>query len=138
MEKYSLKKIDTDDIKYFSIQLGLMPGYDKKPEYPLSKVQELYQNYLQKKLNKKLFVFPVKITPCSFVYGFQSNDKTICNTESAVEIQGEIMREHHQHIFEDNEILLKEIVHIAHYLGDHIQQKRVHIQFQNKKYILEL
>jgi hypothetical protein len=139
MKQYSLKKINNSDIKYFIISLGLLPGYDtNKAFYTQEKVVGLYTKWIQKRLENNQIIFPGKLIPIEFIYGFKNDKKNIiCNSENAIEIQGEIIRSHCKDIFDDNDILLKIVVELATMLGNEIQQERVHITFNNQKYILE-
>ena len=138
MKKYSFKKVNNDDIKYFSIQLGLLPGYDKKQKsYNMETVLGVYEKWIKTRIENNKVIFAAKITPINFVYGFKNKKHTICNSENAVEIQGEVIRDYCEDIFDNNEQLLKIILELASLLGNELNQERVHMVFNNQKYILE-
>ena len=137
MEKYLLKKIDKENIKYFSINVGLKPGYISDSEYALENIFELYESWLKKRIQKKLITFPVKITPTYFLYPFKDNTSTIINNESAVEIHGEIINKYCPTIFQDDKELLKIIRTLAEKIARELKQKRIHIILNDEKYILE-
>lgn len=138
MKKYKLKKINSANIKHFSISLGLLPGYDiNKESHTYEVVSESCKKWIREGLENSDTIFPVKIIPSKFVYGFRQNKNIICNSENAVEIQGEIMREYCEDIYDDNKRLLTIIKSLAVFLGKTVEQERIHIEFLGKKYILE-
>lgn len=137
MKEYQITNIPHSDIKEFSITLGLLPGYKlENIESSIDDVLVIYKDWIQKRLTENNYIFPAKITPCYFVYGFKRDRDIINNSENAVEIQGEILKEHCPD-FGNNEILLNTINELASLLENRLKQKRVHIQFMNQKYILE-
>lgn len=131
-------KIKNEDIKYFTIKCGLLPGYNKNNiEYTFSEAQEICKNWIEKRLDENKVVFGFEIIPTSFVYGFKNNEKIICNSEKSIQIQGEIIREYCENIFESNQEIEKIILDLAEELSVKLEQKRVHINFENQKIILE-
>ena len=137
MKKYTLNKVDINNIKYFSIEIGLLPGYTKGTEHTLTDVIDIYKNWLKYRLENSLITIPIKITLANFVYGFNSNKKNIIINENAVSINGEIIREYCPNIFNDNNKLFEIIIEIATIIGQKLEQERVHIIFNNQKYILK-
>lgn len=137
MKEYQITNVSHSDIKEFSITLGLLPGYESKNiEYSIDHVLVIYKDWIQKRLTENNYIFPAKITACYFVYGFKRGENIINNLENAVEIQGEILKDHCPD-FENNEILLNTTKELASLLGNKLKQERVHIQFMNQRYILE-
>ncbi|MFT6910851.1 MAG: hypothetical protein ACJATX_000275 [Candidatus Paceibacteria bacterium] len=138
MKNYSLKKIDSENIKYFTITCGLLPGYNSENEsYSQEKIVSSYKEWIQKRLSLGEVIIPGKIFPGKFVYGFKGENGVTCNSEDAIEIQGEIIREYCPEIFDINEALLKVVIDLATTLGNIAEQERVHITFMNEKYLLE-
>lgn len=138
MKNYSLKKINNGDIKYFTISLGLLPGYDlNNDSYSLETIVDAYKGWIQEKLSEKEISFPGKILTGKFIYGFKDGQKVISNSEDAVEIQGEIIRNYCSEIFENDKALLDIITDLAKTLGNTVGQERVHVTFMDDKYILE-
>lgn len=137
MNNYQLRKIENNDIKYFTINLGLMPGYEKTNEYTIDDAIAHIEKWISERLNNNEPSFPFKITPTFFVYGFQDKEKAVINSESAIEIHGEIIREYCLDIFDDDVKLLEIITDFGKSLGTVLEQQRIHIQFNGEKYILE-
>lgn len=132
-----MTNISNSDIKEFSITLGLLPGYKSENiESSIDDVLVIYKDWIQKRLTENNYIFPAKVTPCYFVYRFKKDTNIINNSENAVAIQGEIIKEYCPD-FEHNETLLNVIKDLASLLGSALEQQRVHIRFMNQKYILE-
>jgi hypothetical protein len=139
MKDYALIKIDSADIKYFTISLGLLPGYDSNNiEYPFEKTLSIYEKWVQQRIKDNHYIFAAKVIPSNFVYGFKnSQGKIITNSEKAVDIQGEILRKYCID-FDNNDTLMIEIKNLALVLGNSLEQERIHVHFNNQKYILEV
>ena len=136
MKQYTLNKIQNNNQKYFTIELGLLPGYKKGTEYTILDVINIYEDWLKDRINNNLMAIPAKVTPTKFIYGFKSTE-IIINSENAVSIQGEVIRKYCPEIFDDNEKVLKIIIALAEKLGKGLKQERIHITFHSQKYILE-
>jgi hypothetical protein len=138
MKQYIVKKIELTDIKYFSISVGLLPGYDNaKQEYSVSIATTEFNKWIQERLENNQYVFAAKVIPISFMYGFKNKgDIIINNNEKAIEFQGEVIREYCID-FDNDRKLLTIISELASRIGNTCKQERVHIMFNNQKYILE-
>lgn len=77
------------------------------------------------------------MTQGNFIYGFKDEKENKIINETSVEIHGEIMRRHFPEMFDHDDMIFEKIHGCATYLGNELQQERVHIMFNNKKYILE-
>lgn len=137
MKTYTLTKIPADTILYFSITCGLMPGYKNQKPYSFDKAQLTYQHWIQERLEQNLPIFAATLTESSLVYGFRNESNEIVNnTEPAVLINGEIIRGYCPTLFDNHSALLDIVVELASKLGTELDQERVHIMFNNQKYIL--
>lgn len=137
MNTYTVEKVSSKDIKYFTITMGLLPGYDGKEEYTFEHVISLIKEFIAKELEQSTSPFPLKITRGHFVYGFKDEEENTVINESSIEIHGEIVRKHFSEIFDNDEQLLEKIFEFSSFLGNKLEQKRVHLIFNNQKYILE-
>jgi len=137
MKTYQVEKVNSKDIKYFTITMGLLPGYDGKEEYTFEHVISLIKEFIAKELEQSTSPFPLKISRGNLVYGFKDEEENTVINESSIEIHGEIMRKHFTVIFDDDTKLLEKINEFSSYLGNELHQERIHIQFNNQKYVLQ-
>lgn len=52
MKTYQVEKVNSQDIKYFTINMGLLPGYSGKEEYTFEHVILLIKEFITKELEK--------------------------------------------------------------------------------------
>lgn len=134
-----LKKISSEDIKYASINIGLKEGYKSQAiEYTYEEVLKIYKEWIVHRLEVGGIVLPAFIETGYFVYGFIDKHKNqVSNSEKAVKINIEIIKEYCIDIFYDDKKILDLILDLARNFGIRLKQERVHIEFNKNKYILE-
>lgn len=139
MKKYTISKLPIAHVKHASITLGLREGYiSNSKEHVYDTVLNTYKEWIANQLQEGDVFFPAFIETGYFVYGFLDSGKNqVCNSERAVKINIEINKEYHQDIFDSNDDILSIITALAGQIGSQLKQERVHIEFNNNKYILE-
>ena len=124
--------------KRFIIDLGLRPGYEQNAKsFTIEDVKQWYADWQQKRAKTNEPYFAGIITATNFVYVHKENKTTKSEHEPSVRIEGEITKEYHGHIFNDEEKTLEIIFDLASHLGTQGKQERIHIMFNQKFFVLQ-
>lgn len=124
--------------KRFFIDLGLRPGYDEdKAPFSIEDVKEWYMVWQKDRVERELPHFAGIVTSTNFVYAFKSDGEVKGMHEPSVRIEGEITKEHHGALFDNQEEIMEIIFDLANTLGVHAKQERVHIMFGDKFFVME-
>lgn len=125
--------------KRFLIDSGLRPGYDEsKPPYQVSDVITCYMEWQAQRVRSAEPSFAGVVTQTNFVYALKDGDRVNGTHEPAVRIEGEITKEYHGAIFDDDEAILTAIFDLATHVGRLTEQLRVHVFFNERFFVLDL
>lgn len=126
-------------VKKFTIDLGLLPGYDtSKAPHTQEEVLGWYVDWQKERAEKDLPYFAGIVLPSNFAYAYKEQGKVIGISEPACRIEGEVNTEHHEEIFKDHLKVLEIIFELAQYIGSRAEQERVHVEYVGKFFVLEV
>jgi hypothetical protein len=124
--------------KRFLIDLGLRPGYEEnETPFSVEDIKEWYMRWQKDRAEKNEPYFAGIITSTNFVYAFKDGEEVKGMHEPSVRIEGEITKEYHGAIFDNEEECLKVIFDLAKMLGANAKQERVHVFFNDRSFVLD-
>lgn|GEM_PF-5291126 len=131
-------KITEQFSKRFFIDLGLRPEYEEDASpFSVDDIKGWYTEWQKNLAEKEEPYFAGIVTATNFVYAFSKNGAVRGMNEPAVRIEGEVSKEYHADIFDDEKKILGIIFNLAKNLGSNAKQKRVHVMFDNRFFVLE-
>lgn len=126
-------------VKKFTIDLGLLPGYDtSKPPHSLEEVSEAYVDWQKERAEANLPYFSGIVMPSNFAYAYKESGNVVGISEPAGRIEGEVNKEYHEEIFNDHLKVLEIVFNLAQYVGSRAEQERVHAEYEGKFFVLEV